>query len=146
MLKGRKFFPFKVDLFSGGVWCEVNKQKVRKVISIVKKMAENISSVSSLLNIICFVHNLSFICCEYDSVISQNKYNLYVLTHIAGYFLTGITCEVYIYKICVIFTKCFYYVSSMSSCCCFCRTCVSTQVRYRRAVTRPFVRSSTIDL
>ena len=28
----------------------------------------------------------------------------------------------------------------------FCRTCVSTQVRYRRAVTRPFVRSSTIDL
>ena len=28
----------------------------------------------------------------------------------------------------------------------FCRTCVSMQVRYRRAVTRPFVRSSTIDL
>ena len=37
---------------------------------------------------------------------------------------------------------------------CFCRTCVSTQVRYRCAVTRPFirlsvrtfVRSSTVDL
>ena len=28
----------------------------------------------------------------------------------------------------------------------FCRTSVSKQVRYRRAVTHPFIRSSTIDL